>query len=331
MDDYFGSSVSRWDKAIVYVTLPFIFLAHIPSFAFPAVNLKSSCNHQNSRMQSNRDLIHKVMQIGDADRMTTEEFAASSKLPIDQVRNTYAAVGKLECPGRVGTAQLTIRGNVITTTAHTIEGDCENIRPVGPEKCVFVVEGHKKKYRIKRSAFNSGYRCPERSADKDWAVLELEENIIGVMPLEVDLGAVNSVRQDRSVVALGYSSDFFRKDKTGRWMTPNPRHIGKCSINDIFVLPSLGAVGGSDCDSANGASGGPLLSSDSLNPKLRGIILGSNELDEQVARAKASKNPNRTIYDPNAQMGDPDRGYATTLLVSGEFAEALRKVQAGNY
>jgi hypothetical protein len=222
MRDLKSHSVSSWERLLLISALPLITMAPLKSFSLPVTRLPVSCRFQNKSLQSNRDLIHKVMQIGAADRMTIEEFATDAKIQASQIRATYSAVGKIICPGREGTAQVTLRNSIITTTAHVIEGDCEDTPPVQPEKCIFVTDGENKKYRVKGAAIHSGYKCPDRSPDKDWIILSLQDSVPGVTPLDVDLNAATSLQRNSSAIALGYSNDFFRKDKNGRLIQPNP-------------------------------------------------------------------------------------------------------------
>jgi hypothetical protein len=329
MNEFNAYPFSILDRLLILFTVVFVCIAPAHSLALPVANIVPPCRCQNDPLQSNRDLIHKVMQIGDADRMTTEEFAADSNTSVEQVNSRFASVGKLNCGKLHGTAQVTLKNNVITTAAHVFEGDCKKHPPVNPESCVFSLHGRDKKYRVKKAAFHGGRKCPRKSADTDWAVLVLEENVDSVKPLDVDFNASSGLVRDGSVLALGHSIDFFRQSKGGRWV--NPRHVGRCKVRDVYVPPSQIAVAGSDCDLAKGSSGGPLLSLDQANPKLQGVQVGSSESEDQINQAVASRSPLQTVYDPNASNGDPDRGYATAVLVSGEFAEALRKVQAGNY
>jgi hypothetical protein len=308
---------------VVACALPLI------SWGLPVMNIPCT-GKANGQIRDHNELVHKVMVIGDADRYTDEEFAAKENIPLNQLKEATGATVPITCRGQkmeyVGTANVTIKENTIVTAAHIFQGGCTKERTIPATSC-FVQVGNQS-YKVKRS-LAQGYTCPlsqEYHGTTDWAVLELDRDIPGIKPYAVDFTPFENLKRDRGdMISIGYSNDFHRQGADGKWS--NPRHVGRCKMND-YNLRFEEKYGLSDCDSAQGASGGPILSPELGSIKLRGIsIANTDRIDKESAEAaRAAKEERREFR----REYSPSRGSSGHLLITGRFAEALRQVEASS-
>ncbi len=285
----------------------------------------------NGQIRDHNALVHNVMVIGDADRYTDEEFAAKENIPLNHLKEVTGATVPILCKGAKnlykGTANVTLKNNVITTAAHMFEGNCTKERETFPATACQIRIADKV-YRVRRT-LAQGYKCPLPKTvndSEDWAVLELDREIPNVKPYQVDFSPIENLKRDRgNIVSIGHSADFHRQGADGKWT--NPRHVGRCRINH-YELSFQEKFGASDCDSASGASGGPVLSSTLESPKLMGILVTNRDQIDQASRdaAKAAIEERREFYRDYS----PKNGYSGHVMITGRFAEALRQVEASS-
>jgi hypothetical protein len=90
----------------------------------------------------------------------------------------YGATGIVRCGGAIGTAQLTLRADIITTAAHVL------IDTNGqPRKCTFQSAAGGAPVAIDMQSIKSGTRTPmSEPATRDWAVARLARPISGAAP-----------------------------------------------------------------------------------------------------------------------------------------------------
>ncbi len=310
-------------KNLLGVVLVVAQILGFQAWALPFMPIPCS-SKGNGQLRHHNDLIHNVMVIDQADRNTDQEFAAKENLQLKQLTESTGATGRFFCGGHFrGAANLTLRGDHITTVAHTFEGACD---PGGfrVESSSCHVQMNGQSYRVKRTVAQ-GYQCPVTvlNGSEDWAVLELEREVLGVKPFDVDFDALENLKRDNgNVIAIGYSLDFHRQNAQKKWT--NPRHIGRCRARD-FELSFSEKIVASDCDTSGGASGGSVLSSDPLSPKLLGLNVGNAEGYNKASRdAATAAITQRREYK---EAYDTERGFSSHVLVSGRFAEALRQIE----
>ncbi len=297
------------------------------AWGIPVVDL-GCASKSNGQLRDQEAVVHNVMVIGDRDRYTDTEFAEKEGITPEKLKASTGATLKINCRGSThiyhGAANVTIRGNVITTAAHIFEGICANERQViPPTSCQ--IEVNKQVYKVK-SALAQGYKCPLAqgyNSTEDWAVLELDREIPNITPYAVDFNSPESLQRGTGdVVYIGYSGDFHRQDSNGKWV--NPRHIGRCKVRH-YLGTYQEKYGASDCDAAGGGSGGPLLSPDLQSPKFMGIaVTVSDQLDEASAKAAEAAVKQRREFRRDYS---PSIGNTGHVLVSGRLAEALRQVE----
>jgi len=91
----------------------------------------------------------------------------------------YGATGLVRCAGAVGTAQLTLRSDVITTAAHVLIGADGQPRA----SCTFQSAGGGTAVGIDPASIKAGSRSPlSEPATRDWAVARLRQPIANAAP-----------------------------------------------------------------------------------------------------------------------------------------------------
>jgi hypothetical protein len=194
------------------------------------------------------------------------------------VRERFDASGILKCPTAWSSAQVTVRDDIITTSAHTfIESKtCKTINE--PKSCAFEIGNGRAKISIKIKEIRSiGYSCPDHSRIvDDWAILELEKPLHGIKPymlptnhaLPVEIG-------EKIVVVSGIQFDFIRKDAAGKIFYPKSIEI--CQVKNIYFTNNRNiSYFATDCDESQGASGSAILkkAGETQGYNLLGIIQG---------------------------------------------------------
>lgn len=299
-------------------------LITIPALIFlSAASTAENCYH-NDVADDFRDLIHKTAAVGNAGRMTEEEYAKAKKKPLAEVKKEFAATGTLKCGTKELSAQLTGANNVITTAGHSLFTitNCTQVR--APESCKFSINVGGKSITkdvagLVDTGFNSCRVGARASLNQDWAVMSLKEGIEGAdyyeLPYESD-----SIKPMQNVVAVAAQSiDFVRKDKSGKKIYP--KSIEDCQIQTPNSL-NLPRYFESDCDAAIGASGGSILKRGASRHTLVGIIAHGDETPEQVDDAIAAGRINQKDYS---------RGTWATYSVEfkGDFLRAAERAAGG--
>lgn len=292
-------------------------IASLLVFLFtPTVHAVVPCT-ANSQFKNVKSLAKPVAVIGRPDRKVDKKYASDRREPVEKVRARYAATGDFHCdPNDDWGGQLTVRGDVVTTSAHGfINDDCTK-RYVDYSKCRFtlVVDGKERSFQI-ANLEASGYMCnrqPFTSKD-DWAVVKLKELVpSSVKPYRVDKAVTARVMAGSKVVAVGKSSDFYYQSGNKIIM---PKHYADCEVGGLMVGREKGTLA-TDCDSAERTSGSSVLSPDVNDPVLVGIHSGSRETREQLEQAWKNHRPNTGKFDAYEWAS-----YATP--VSGELFEVL--------
>jgi hypothetical protein len=280
-------------------------------------------------LQDASGLLVRVGVIDDADRRTEADYAREHGEPVEAVKKRFAATGSINCAaGRVfGSAQLTIRNDIITTSAHALLEPRTCQKKAEPADCVFSVQstGRERTIRIKSkiaSGFD-GMNCPQLAAD-DWLILKLAEPVSDITPYQVDTAAIRRLGEGLTVVAVGRSIDFRTVSyRDGRPAFNFPKHIGDCQIKQIPMDRPLPWKFGTNCDSAGFSSGGSLLSGSNGQDFLVAIHRGSNETDAQADEAMRSGRQNQGPFD--AQKWN-----STYVAITGEFYDALMKATSAS-
>lgn len=272
-------------------------------FAFESI-AQVPCRSSVSQFRDFRNMIHEIAVFGEADRRTEEDYATENKIDLDIVRKRFGATGAIDCNGAKGSAQLTIKNNIITTVAHALKDPNKCITWAKATDCKFTIRSHGRNREIKvKKSFATGFdhvECPHLLAD-DWAVFQLAEPVDDVEPYQVDPAAIKGVHKNQDVVAVGRSIDFMNGKK----------HVGNCKIGDTFQYKFK-----TECDAAEMTSGGSLLNGNMDHPLLLGIFVSSSETEEQLNAALKAGKVNSGPYN-----GETWR--SQTLAIQGDFYSAL--------
>ena len=242
--------------------------------------------------------VTKVEVIEPEDRRTEKQFADENHMTLSEAQNRYAATGKLICGAYIENANITLKPDLIITTAHLFRkmrspNPCELV--VHSTECTFVTKigNVTKTVKVQRKVA-AGYdgRCPgdPPKYTDDWAILKLKKPIKGIQPYQV-LGRPIEVGQTVTSVENN-AADFAEKKYDARGNPIPLKSIGKCTVKDVYLNTFS-----SDCDFTYGNSGGAILIDDPAHPPaLIGISIGNYEHHPQLQRAINSHRPNHCQY-----------------------------------
>ena len=195
--------------------------------------------------------------------------------PGDSVRGQMSATGLVRCGSATGTAQLTVRNNVITTAAHVLIDQYGKHR-IG---CVFepTMAGGGP-IPIEFSSIKTGSNMPlTERATRDWAVARLVAPVKGVTPY--GLGSASAAPSAVIMCAGGNKAH----TAMGTEHCSTRRVIGAASdgIRELAI----------DCNAGPGSSGAALVAEN----KIVGIYVGYRSSDPGKARAYSDQHYNFAI------------------------------------
>ena len=257
----------------------------------------------------------KIAVVDEPDRRTEEEFANEQKKTLLGIQRRYAATGTLSCPRGKASANLTLVNDVITTAAHVFidSKTCDQHTQIG--QCKFVIKTGQVAQELELGALvDTGYKCPPLLPDptRDWVVIKLKKPVKSVIPYSVTPSSHVSA-DSRLTAVQAQSYDFWRGTKRKRYF---PKSIGTCSSKKIYFGEIEESFFSTNCDAAQGGSGGALLDDASSAPVLLGIIEGGNETNSQLDQAVDRGTPNTGAYREASWAS-----YA--VPVRGNFLEAI--------
>jgi hypothetical protein len=203
----------------------------------------------------------------DTDRRTPVSGGTTKFSPL------AGASGLIRCGGAVGTAQLTLRNDLITTAAHVLIGSDGAPR----EGCVFhSLNGAA--IAIERASIRTGSRAPmSEPATRDWAVARLKHPIAGVTPYRLaaaglkPAGVFMVAGGNKRADAMGAESCNARGE-----LAASPEGIREFAI---------------DCSAAPGSSGAAVTAGHNIV----GIYVGYRSSDPSRAQAFSSTHYNFAI------------------------------------
>lgn len=305
------------------------------------------CSIRNSQTASLQSLVHKAGVFFETegpeveDRKTEAEYARENGMTIEEVRSQFGATGQLICNGIDGgrefaSANVTIRKDILTTSAHVFQDPKTCKEVVKAENCKFEYknpsDGAKREMRVERLVA-SGFECDgPKVIDpyQDWAILKLTGEA-RVEPYEIPNRAlIERLRRGNVNVttAMGKQDDFFRRDDGGNKFFP-----GKSIGNNEIVESFEGDRGElliftTSADAGNGGSGGGLTTpSDSVKGKrvLAAIHQGATETDDMLKAARESGIVNKGRYKMDVEGNDNWAAFA--VPVDGRFRSELERIR----
>jgi len=208
----------------------------------------------------------------DIDRRTPGDSIAGNGRIRKNAR--FGASGLVRCGGAVGTAQLTLRADIITTAAHVLIGTDGQPRA----SCTFQSTAGGAPVNIETRSIRAGSRNPmSDAATRDWAVAQLASPLQGVTPY----GVAPSGTKPGGVFMIAGGNK--RPDAIG---------AENCSARGILAASPEGvrefAI---DCSAAPGSSGAALTSGHNVV----GIYVGYRSSDPTRAQAFSSTHYNFAI------------------------------------
>ncbi len=324
------------------------FFACANALAIGAVRMKNpvECGQRNSQTSALQSLVHKVGVFYETegeekeDRMTESEYALKHGIAIEEVRKKYGATGQFLCYSSSGetqgTANVTVKNNIITTSAHLLfdRKTCKTLN--SPQNCKIVLssnsEGKPVKQEIRvESLIESGFDCGsgrKPNPTYDWAILKLAANAdTNAYSLPTDEDILNLKRGVTAVTAVqGQQVDFFRMDKSGQRYKPI-KSIGDSEVGDVWIgsngiLEALVTA----VDNSSGGSGGAVTlpgANAGQSPKLIGLVAVSDETHEAEERARSSGNLNKGKFVP-------DKWASYAVATDGKLLAALKRLDGSD-
>lgn len=186
----------------------------------------------------------------------------------------YGATGLVRCGGAVGTAQLTLRSDIITTAAHVLIGADGQPRA----SCTFQSAGGGTAVAIDPASIKAGSRSPlSEPATRDWAVARLRQPIANAAPY----GLAPAGSKPGAVFMFAGGNK--RAEQMG---------AEHCNARGMLATSPQGvrefAI---DCNAAPGSSGAALTA----HHQIVGIYLGYRSTDPQHAQAFSATHYNFAI------------------------------------
>lgn len=184
------------------------------------------------------------------------------------------ATGLVRCGGAVGTAQLTLRADIITTAAHVLIGQDGQPRA----SCTFQSIAGGAPIPIDARTISAGSRMPmSQPATRDWAVARLVRPVPGVTPYGI--AAAGSTPSGVLMVAGGNT----RPDAVG---------AESCRVRGVLGTAPEGVRElALDCSAAPGSSGAAVT----VGQRVVAIYVGYRSTDPSRAQAFSAAHYNFAI------------------------------------
>lgn len=299
-------------------------------------SLEAFCCYGKGAVDPRASYVHRVANFGDDPRRTMEEYAQDKSLPVSAVKKRFEATGTITCPSQEpcddnpartcptiheASAQLTLRPDVITTSAHLL-ADLGSCKIVGrADECTFQIEGSSRVRSVKVAKLldigdplgKPGNHCPVKEAYRgDWAVMKLSQPVPEVTPYMVDLSGKHFQEGD-SLQVVCHSVDFTRPDRKGT--TTQPKYIESCSVVHAIYRFWIDIIQ-TDCASSHACSGGSLLTGEGDKLTLRAVTRSGFDLKDIRRHLAEGWNPKPS-----------DAWMSEFVPVSRDFLNALRKLE----
>ena len=187
----------------------------------------------------------------------------------------FGASGIVRCGNAVGTAQLTLKTDLITTAAHVLLGNDGQPRAA---TCTFEPAVGGSPIKIDMGSIKAGSRTPlSEPAVRDWAIARLAAPIEGATPY--NLAPAGTTPSGVYMSAGGYG-------------TPARMATEQCSVRQVLAKAPDGirefAI---DCSAAPGSSGGALI----VGRNICAIYVGFRSTTPQQAQAFSAHHYNFAI------------------------------------
>jgi hypothetical protein len=210
----------------------------------------------------------------ESDRRTAPGALTRDRIGKSGIGARAGATGLIRCGGAVGTAQLTLRTNVITTAAHVLIGNDGQPRT----SCTFQSIAGGAPIPIEPRSISAGSRAPmAEPATRDWAVARLARPVPGVTPYGI---ASPGVTPSGVFMVAGGNR---RPDAMG---------AERCNTRGVIASAPEGvrefAI---DCNAAPGSSGAAVTA----GHRIVGIYVGYRSVDPGRAQAFSSTHYNFAI------------------------------------
>ena len=188
---------------------------------------------------------------------------------LKQVTGRVICPGALNLKGTLGSGSLVGRNDLILANVHGLRNADGSKRDDWP-KCYFESQSQppiRRTLKLSDPDTIFGTRHANTEPDLDYALIRLEEPILGIDPIPIAMDAADLKKNQEMFVVSGHQE----RMKKGRKVLSNEPVIQRCKARDIN--PSAydsGMVVVSDCSTTGGSSGSIILTRDQNN-RLVGI------------------------------------------------------------
>jgi hypothetical protein len=228
-------------------------------------------------------------------RVAPLEFARRHGFDSAEMRARHGASGLVRCGNAVGTAQLTLRNDVITTAAHVLIGTDGAPRASG-SSCTFEpILGASGPVPIDTTSIAAGSRNPlAEPATRDWAVARLTRPVRGAAPYRLS----GHPASGHDIVMCG-----------GGHGTATRIAAESCAVRAVGASADGTRELRIDCNAGPGTSGAAMVTEDHT---MLGIYVGY--------RSTA----------PDKAQPFSDRHYNFGITIEGPFRRAVLELAAGS-
>ena len=279
----------------------FCVLAIIVGFEWtcPVLNAQMPCASNLTEQYAN--IIYQIAQISIPDgRRTLPQYAREKGLKTTDVEKLFKGTGQMNCNGKVATANITGKANVLTFAGHQLYE--ENCGLKEPLKCIFTLDENPgtKEYEIDYSSLKKG-DCRAGSIT-DWATVKLKEMVPNVKPYEIPTDEIPPrIQRNQPLLQASFKHDNFIVD--GKY----PKTIEECFAQDIDRRPTTPIQ--TSCNTGGASSGSAQF--------IREASTGKTVIGALNTREHARLKPGSGY--------DPDGLYNGSVELRGDFLKAVRE------
>ncbi len=202
-------------------------------------------------------------------RVSPADFARRSGIGTEELRARYGASGLIRCGEAVGSGQLTLRHNLITTAAHVFYNKEGRLRS---GSCTFepIFDSGSGPVAIDLSSIKAGSAAPyDEPATRDWAVAQLAAPIPDATPYQLTPEGAEA----QAIIMLAGGNGSGPHLGTERCATRGITDVSKEGIREVAI----------DCSAGHGSSGAALIdaANDTKMQTISAIYVGYRSVDPE--------------------------------------------------
>ena len=215
-----------------------------------------------------RRYVHAVSMEFDR-RISPADFARSAGIGTQELRGRYGSSGLIRCGEVVGSGQLTLRNDLITTAAHVFYDNAGHLRSTS---CTFepIFSSGGRPVVIDPTSIKAGSVSPyDEPATRDWAIAQLTAPIQDATPYQLTPEGTDA----HTIVMLAGGNGSGPNLGTERCSTRGLTDHSEEGVREVTI----------DCSAGHGSSGAALISdADDMDARsISAIYVGYRSVDPQ--------------------------------------------------